>query len=260
VYSLPASIERHPARARLLFHSVFSSTVLAVIASASAGSASWSIAVIWLLVYLSSALALELFVERVRRGSVSRLVTGKDVATLSRSLPPVEEMIAGSSRIEVLASTLKTFTEPLANIRALRERHRDGAHVRLLVLAPQGTGVEIAAAEHRDRGDRVEAGDLRQEIAQSIKRLLIEFSPDELKQILRLYTGSPHMAVTRCEDQYILVAYTHGRGGSSPSLALRRGPHEAFCEGLDRGFQELWEAPSTVSFDPINSAVAEVKP
>ena len=183
------------------------------------------------------------------------LFSGPDAEAVARFLPPVDEMITCSQRIELLAGTPKTFTERSANIKGLHERHRAGAHVRLLVMAPQGDGVRIATAERRDRDARGDAEDLRQEITQSINRLLLEFSRDEFRQILRLYTGSPHLAVARYDDQYIVAVYTHGRGGSSPSLAFRRGPHQAFCQALDRGFQELWGARSTITLDTVDGAV-----
>jgi len=250
MHFLKRYLGRHPTGSRYFLHTLLPTTVLGVVAAASAGSAPWFIAVIWFLCYLIAALVLELLLRQPQDELVRRVVSGPDAEAVYRSLASVEEMIACSHRVELLAGTLKTFTERSANIKALHERHRAGAHVRLLVMAPRGEGVRIANAERGDRVNQVDAEDLSDEITRSINRLLLEFSRAELREILRLYTGSPHLAMTRYDDQYIMTMYTHGRGGSSPSLAIRRGgPHEAFCEALDRGFQELWEAPSTTTLD-----------
>lgn len=244
-------IAHRPSGSRQLLHGVLLGTVLGVVATATAGAVPWSLAVIWFLLYLLAALVLELLLMELREAPVSHVYSGSDYAAVSHALVAVDDLIATSDQIELLSGTLKTFTERSANIAALYQRHRTGVPVRLLSMSPQGEGLRIAAAERRDRGGQIDVDDLRREINQSIQRLLLVFPFDELKHVLRFYVGSPHLAVARYGEQYIVTAYTFGRGGSSPCIALQRTQHTAFCAGLDLGFQELWNAASTVSLESL---------
>ena len=247
--SLIEFTDKHPAGSRQLLHGVLLSTVLGIAATASIGAAPWWLFVIWLLLYLVVALAFELMLGQRQAAIVHQVRSGSDYEMVARDLEAIDELIGRAQQIELLTGTLKTFTERSANIKALYERHRAGAQVRLLMMAPQGDGVQSAAAERSYRGAPLRVDDLRQEIAKGIGRLLLEFPQDVLSQILRLYTGSPHSAIARYGDCYIVTMYTFGRGGSSPTFALQRPQHKAFCQALDRGFQELWEAKSTIRLD-----------
>jgi hypothetical protein len=245
-------VTEHPSGSRQFLHGVLLGTVLGVVATATAGAIPWSLAVIWFLLYLLAALVLELLLVEPREAPIPHVYSGSDFAAVSHALMAEDELIATSDRIELLSGTLKTFTERSANIAALYQRHRTGVPVRLLLMSPQGEGLRIAAAERRDRGGGIDVDDLRREINQSVERLLLIFPFKELKQVLRFYAGSPHSAVARYGEQYILTVYTFGRGGSSPSIALQRPQHTDFCKGLDLGFHELWNAESTVALESLS--------
>jgi hypothetical protein len=204
---------------------------------------------VWIVVlgYVVIGLATELLVRS--RAAVRDVVTAGDAYGVTVAIDGSAGMFADATAIDILSGTLRTFTERRANIQSLRERFRDGAAVRILLLAPEGEGIRLLARDRRVRGVHVGGEDLKEEVAQSLRRLLDEFEPAELQAILRLYDGVPHSSVLRCDDRYALTLYTFGRGGSAPALSLQRAGHTAFCQAVDRGFNELWNAKTTVPVD-----------
>jgi hypothetical protein len=238
-------IREHPAGSRQSLHITLVGALLGALVTVSTGSSTWWQMATWTLSYLVLALALELILRAdTAEGRHAAVGSGSDIHAL-RSLEPINELVARADRIELLSGTLKTFTERSANIRALYDRHVAGTPVRVLVMAPTGEGARLSAEERQARGSLMQADDLRREIVQSIN----DFEPAMLAQLLRLYPGSPHSSVSRFGNRYIVTVYTFARGGSSPALTLCRPDHDSFCDGLDRGFQELWSAPSTMRVD-----------
>jgi hypothetical protein len=236
------ALRQRPRSARGFAHSVMLGSVLGVLVSFMSNQLGAWLLVTWLLGYTAATLALELALQAGKR----TLISGGDYRNVVSRLGQVETFIAGANSVDLMAGTLKTFTERRADIHSLHNRFRAGCTVRILVMNPNGDGVHAMANERQAQRSNIMPEDLSNEIRQSLKRLLLEFSPDELASILRFYRGNPHSSLQRFGGLYIITLYTFGRGGSSPAIAVSRSDNAEFCDLIDRGFSELWNSPTTV--------------
>jgi len=249
--SIPALIRRHAANAgaaRTLFHGVALSGLLGVGATVSAGAAPLSLLLLWLLAYGVLAVVLELILRLVSSWTAN-VVTAGDYAGAIRGSQIAESLVSPANEIDLLSGTLRTFCERAADIRALHDRWREGASVRILMMAPNEDGAKLMAQERSARGLVSSAKAIDEQIVESIRRLYAEFPMEMIEQVVRLYPTAPHSSAFRYDDAYVVTVYTFGRGGSSPTLFLHRSGHVGFCESLDRGFRELWNAPTTKRLD-----------
>ena len=165
--------------------------------------------------------------------------------------PPLKELIAQASDVFILGGTLKSFTDDESNLTALRRLREEGKRVRILLLNPDG---EACRQRERDRlsAKRPDA-DQAQEALLSVARIVFGLritpgDPAEAKSILRWYDALPHNAIYKLGTTYVINMYRFGRGRSSPALIVERTRrHAAFCDALDRGFDDLWNAERTIA-------------
>lgn len=231
-------------RLRGPFHAIALSGLLGLAVTVTAGGARPWLVLAWAGVYGVAALAIELGLRRVD-AQFGRVFTASDNDGVRRVLGPTKALLEAADSVDILGGTLKTFVEHNAAIRALHDRHRARAQVRILLMEPGTWGTRQAVEERRARGATTPEDMFDREILDTLRRLADEFSPAVLCDVVRLYPTSRRASVHRYGDRYIVTLYTFGRGASSPTLTLRRQGHEAFCGGLDQGFTELWEAGTT---------------
>jgi hypothetical protein len=231
-------------RLRGPFHVVALGGLLGLAVTVTAGGAGPWLLVAWAGVYGVAALAIELGIRRVDAQS-GRVFTAGDNDGVRRVVGPTEALLEAADSVDILGGTLKTFVEHNAAIRVLHDRYRARAQVRILLMEPGSWGSRLAVEERRARGATTLDDMFDREILDTLQRLADEFSPAVLCDVVRLYPTSRRTSVHRYGDRYIVTLYTFGRGASSPTLALRRQGHEAFCSALDQGFAELWNAGTT---------------
>ena len=65
---------------------------------------------------------------------------------------PTEALLEAADNVDIMGGTLKTFVEHNAAIRALHDRYRAGAQVRILLMEPGSWGSQLAVKERRARG------------------------------------------------------------------------------------------------------------
>ncbi|HEX8085007.1 MAG TPA: hypothetical protein VF529_12015 [Solirubrobacteraceae bacterium] len=235
-------------RLRGAFHAIAVSGLLGLAVTVTAGGARPWLLLAWAGVYGVTALAMELGLRRVHARS-GRVITASDNDGVRHVLGPTKALLEAADSVDILGGTLKTFVEHNAAIRALHDRHRARAQIRILLMEPGNWGSRLAVEERRARGATTPDDMYDREILDTLQRLADEFSPAVLCDIVRLYPTSRRVSVHRYGDRYIVTIYTVGRGSSSPTLTLRRQGHEAFCSALDQGFAELWNARTTLRLD-----------
>ncbi len=99
---------------------------------------------------------------------------------------------------------------------------------------------------------------LKGECEFSIERLLAKLPSRAADQILRLSSVMPHHAFSRFDDTYLLTTYTFGRGGDNPSMLLRKAvANDPLCEGLTRGFTELWKSKGVRPLGVVGPTASE---
>jgi hypothetical protein len=235
-------------RFRGSFHVIALSGVLGLAATVTAGGASPWLLLAWVAAYGTAALAVELGLRRVDARS-GRVLTSGDNDGVRRALGPTKALLDAADSVDILAGTLKSFAQHRASVRALHDRHRASVRIRILLMEPGGWGSRLAVEERRERGATTPDDLFNREILDTLQRLADELSPAVVCDIVRLYPADRRVSVHRYGDRYILTIYTFGRGGSSPTITLRRQGHEAFCSVLDEGFAELWNAGTTLRLD-----------
>jgi hypothetical protein len=231
-------------RLRGSFHVIALSGLLGLAVTVTAGGARPWLLLAWAGVYGVAALAIELGLRRVDAQS-GRVFTAGDNDGVRRVVGPTKALLEAADSVDILAGTLKAFVENNAAVRALHDRYRARAQVRILLMEPGNWGSRQAVEERRARGATTPDDMFDREILDTLQRLADEFSPAVLCDVVRLYPTSRRASVHRYGDRYIVTLYTFGRGASSPTLTLRRQGHEAFCSALDQGFAELWNAGTT---------------
>ena len=156
---------------------------------------------------------------------------------------------AGPDGVAIMGGALGGFAINRENTEALGSLSRQGAPVQILMLDPEGPGVERLADQRRQVGSSVTGPELRAEIRTSLKHLRDQLGPSNMYQSCRLYSHTPRNAIYRIGDSYVVTVYRFGGGGSSPSLFLTRNEaNDAFCNGLDRSFRDTWNSETSRPF------------
>jgi hypothetical protein len=231
-------------RLRGPFHVIALGGLLGLAVTVTAGGARLWLLLAWAGVYGVAVLAIELGLRRVDAQS-GRVFTAGDNDGVRRVVGPTKTLLEAADSVDILAGTLKTFVENNAAVKALHDRYRARAQVRILLMEPGNWGSRQAVEERRARGATTPDDMFDREILDTLQRLADELSPAVLCDVVRLYPTSRRASVHRYGDRYIVTLYTFGRGASSPTLTLRRQGHAAFCSALDQGFAELWNAGTT---------------
>ena len=231
-------------RLRGPFHVIALGGLLGLAVTVTPGGARPWLLLAWTGVYGVAALAIELGLRQVD-AQYGRVFTAGDNDGVRSVVGPTKALLEAADSVDILGGTLKTFVEHNVAIRALHDRYRARAQVRILLMEPGNWGSRLAVEERRARGATTPDDMFDREILDTLRRLVDEFSPAVLCDVVRLYPTSRRTSVHRYGDRYIVTLYTFGRGASSPTLTLRRQGHEAFCSALDQGFAELWNAGTT---------------
>ena len=236
---------------RTWLYGVLVPTVVGLIVSVTSGGMGVKIFLIWLLLCALIVTAFEGFL-RVRSTETSAAWYAGTNAALKRSIPQsVEEYItqAGETGVDILGGTLGEFAQFRANVDALDDLDRRGYKLRILMMDPNGSGVEQLSDQRRQVGKTITAVELKAEIRKNLKHLFDQLGKDGMRRCCRLYQHTPRNSVYRLGDFYIVTVYRFGAAGSSPTLAITRtDQNTAFCDGLDRGFDDIWQAESTRAF------------
>jgi len=178
--------------------------------------------------------------------TLSKFHTSDTWKGLTENLPPIHELIKNSDTVYFLGGTFKTLTDDERNILAMKELLDKGIKVRILIQDPTGEGLRMRAEERQEKGQTITRKDLSMEVVRSIIRIADRIGPDILPDIMKAYGGLIHNSYYRLGNLYVLTIYTFGRGGSSPSFSVMRDEDTMkFCDKLDTGFDDLWNAPST---------------
>lgn len=158
------------------------------------------------------------------------------------------DILDGARQAKLLADTFKSFVDDAQNLVALKALLGRGGSLRILLMNPDGDGVNHTARARVDNGRLDSPASLRAEIRQSLRRLLHHLSQDEVCACVRLYEYPAFYAAYLIDNTAFVTIFTYGRGGSSPTLfeTNATAPSELW-RGLDRGFDELWTAPSTIA-------------
>jgi hypothetical protein len=109
-------------------------SVLSVLAAFFSGQLGAWLLLTWLLGYVAATVALEL---ALRTGQPA-LISGGDYREVVSRLGGLAGLIESANVVDLVAGTLKTFTERRADIQSLHNRFRQGCPVRILVMNPDG--------------------------------------------------------------------------------------------------------------------------
>lgn len=174
----------------------------------------------------------------------------------------VTELIQRSSKIDILCDTLKSFSDDESRIKAINKKIDDGASVRILLLDHESSTILKALCNARsvNKGVIYTEDNMKSEVLDSLKRFERFLGGAKMNGgggVIRRYAHYPTCAIYRFDDFYMVCPYTFGRGGSSPAFLLSRSElNDGFCDGLDQGFDELWNASSAPSMSahrgPVN--------
>jgi len=174
------------------------------------------------------------------------LTWGSHSELLADLSPSTFKMIEEADVVQILAGTLIEFVRQEAALKALAHAASRGARIQVIMLDPAAEILQVIAAERSSRSD-VPTEEIfkriQSECTYSVNRLREVLPPGAVGRSLRLSSAMPHQAFTRYGDRYLLTPYTFGRGGSSPAMFFRQsGTSKPLCDGLQRGFEELWES------------------
>lgn len=178
----------------------------------------------------------------------NKIETAGSQFALMQSLEPLWERLGRAQKIDLLGGTYKTFTDRAENLSALSKGIKSGCEVRILMLHPEGDGMADVVRSRNELGRILRDGLISEEIKNSIGRLLEVVGLETTLKILKLYNSAPRFSFYRIDSEYLVTIYTFGRGASSPAMYLdAKHGHNEICRSFDRGFRELWEAPSTIA-------------
>jgi hypothetical protein len=167
--------------------------------------------------------------------------TAASYAEIASDLPvALEKLIADAKEIDIIGCMLTEFVRRPNALKALAQAKSHGAKIRILMLNPSSEAIQEVARDRKHRKGHLNQN-LKAECLDSVSRIAEHLGWDAVEKSVRLYSSLPHSAVHRFGEHYIVMTYTFGRGGSSPTLHMRRSARlNAYCDGLDLGFQELW--------------------
>jgi hypothetical protein len=178
---------------------------------------------------------------------------------LVRSLPtPLSRLVEEAEVIQILGGTMIEFVRQEDSLAALSVAHSRGARIEIILLDPRADVLQVIAEERAKASSAsVEAilKRLKGECEFSIERLLAKLPQGAASQVIRLSAAMPHHAFSRFDDTYLFTAYTFARGGDSPSVMLRKTiASDPLCEGLARGFADLWASESVRPPEMLDAA------
>ncbi len=230
------------------FYGICVPIVIGLVLALSTGQMSSVAVVLWigLLVTAIGAYEVTILSARPKSESVQLAAT---LGTLLDILPSMPSLIAssGAAGVDILGGTLKTFTDRRENLEALNSLYQSKAVVRILALDPDGDGVASMARQRALVGAPSSESSLRDEVRTSLERLNLALGQRVARECIRLYPDVPHHSMYRLGDRFLTTIYRFGRGGSSPSMFMRRdGTSAAFCDSLAAGFDDVWNSQATV--------------
>lgn len=249
---------RSSGQIRATVYGFLASTGLPMIIGWTSGQMPLAAFVVWTVILCLAAVATEGYLA-VRGNGAKVLVADSQVALTKRfvDLPRLIEG-AGAGGIDILGGTLKTFTDDRRTLEALRKADVAGTQIRILMIDPDGDGIEQMARQRKAVRSSASAAALRMEARQSLQRLADELGSTKLQRIAKVYQDLPHHSVYRIGSSFLVTVYRFGKGGSSPALFVVRGPRtKEFCDGFEEGFQDVWDAATTV---PMSDAKLRAEP
>lgn len=224
------------------------STLVGLFIAYSAAQLSLTLLIIWAGIIIIISIVLEVVILLANTISSVPLFSSSQLSLTDRFgalIPFINE----SKKIDILCDTLKSFSDRDDRLQALKKKIDSGAYVRILVMHPNGAGVCEMYNSRKARDVPINSDTLKVEIKASLSRVVKAFGKKKASELVRLYHHPPTIAVYRFDDHYAVACYTFGRGGSSPAFYIANDEYKKeFCNSLNRGFQELWDAPTTKPF------------
>jgi len=179
----------------------------------------------------------------------NKVVFAQSQLDLIRRLPEFHQLVSDASELLLLGGTMKTLTDDSRTMEAMKQAVLDGRPIRILLMHPNGGGVESTVRARRTAGRSISVDDLRAEIKTSVARL-IDSCGSTIQNSIRLYREHPTYSMHCFGVKWILTVYTIGRGASSPAIFFTETESTSlFAEGLRQGFDELWRAPTTSALE-----------
>ena len=180
-----------------------------------------------------------------------RLSLAESQLDLLNVIPPLFELIKRAPEVSIIGGTMKTFTDDVRNLNAIKSMIDDGKNVRILLMHPSGGGVESTARARMTAGKGTTTEMLAQEIEHSLNRLT-NLCGEPIEKSIRLYREHPTFSLYDFGSSCLLTVYTLGRGASSPAIFIPSATANMdFVSGLRAGFKELWTAPTTESLELV---------
>ena len=178
-----------------------------------------------------------------------KVIFAKSQLDLIRQLPEFHQLVSDASELLLLGGTMKTLTDDARTMAAIKQAVLEGRPIRILLMHPNGGGVESTVRARRTSGKSVTEDDLRMEIKTSVGRL-IDFCGPTIQNSIRLYREHPTFSMHCFGMKWILTVYTIGRGASSPAIFFTETQSTSnFVRGLRQGFDELWRAPTSSALE-----------
>ena len=224
------------------------STFVGLLIAYSAAQLSRTLLIIWAGIIFITSIVLETLILLARNISSVPIFSSSQLSLTDR-LSALIPFINDSIKIDILCDTLKSFSDRDDRLQALKKKIDSGAYVRILMMHPEGTGVCEICNSRKAREVPINSDTLQVEIKASLSRVVKAFGKKRTAELVRLYHHPPTIAIYRFDDHYAVACYTFGRGGSSPAFYVTYDENKKeFCDSLNRGFQELWDAPTTKPF------------
>lgn len=209
--------------------------------------------VYWLIALVSTSFLVELLIAYKK--SSSKYIFSSSQIRLTTELDSLIPLIKKSNDIAILCDTLKSFTDDESRIKSLLKRIDEGCTLRVLVLNPKCEIINQVCEARKINGRPVESQKLSDEIRHSLSRIISIFGEIRTAKIVRLYSHYPTYSLYKFDSNHMICTYAFGRGGSSPAFIIDENEKtNDFCIGIQNGFNELWDAKTTVKFtmDLIN--------
>lgn len=230
-------------------YQIAAGAAITIAAMYTSGTAGLKLSLIWVGCLVGGAGILEGLLALARSIHPLEVVFAASKLQLTQQQLSLPRLIEEADRVDILSGTLASFTSREAILKSLSQKARaqDDDKIRVLMLHPEGVGLEQLVRSRRSRGMNSTVDKLRAEVRKSMDRLVQFLGADVASDVIRLYKVPRTISVYRFDDKYLTTCYTFGRGGSSPAFYLRSSSRSAeFCGGLDRGIRELWKSESTV--------------
>lgn len=214
---------------------------------------SHSVQVSYLVFVVVALILLVILIELAFLATNSKISGHKNQDEALRVFGPLADKIGGATKVHLLGTTFKSFSDDEANLKALQQAIASGSDVKILMIHPNGEEISRMLIARQDRNSYVSDELLRNEIRSSISRLQNALGENTCEKIIRFYRSTRSVSIYRIDDGYFVTCYTHGRGGSSPVITYQGSNDgtDEFSATFERGFSELWNAGSTVDFKSV---------